>query len=62
MSQCLLKIIVMPSIAEKCEGCGETDKSKVKDLEVRNGTRQVARAFLCDDCRPVLAKQIREVK
>ncbi len=53
-----LKLIVMPSIVEKCEGCGSGPKEDIKDLELRNGTRQVARVFLCKTCRDDAAKKI----
>lgn len=57
-----LKMVVMPSIVEKCEGCGLGPASEVKDCELRNGTRQVARTFLCNGCRKRAAHLLLEVK
>jgi hypothetical protein len=60
--KCNLKLIVMPSIVEKCEGCGSGPKEDIKDLELRNGTRQVARVFMCKTCREATGKLVTEVK
>lgn len=62
MSDSKLKIIVLDSIVEKCEGCGIGPAAEIKDLELRNGTRQVARVFMCAGCRKRTADLIGGVK
>lgn len=62
MSKCLLTFTVLPSIVEKCEGCGSGPASEIKDIEVRNGTRQVMRTFLCKECRDATASGFKGVK